>query len=174
LQIQFQFIRQFDKPRSCPLENSPQPFRLFESELWLPKPRADVFQFFSEAQNLQTLTPDWLNFEILTPSPVKMEAGALIEYRIRVRGIPFRWKTRIEAWNPPESFVDVQLGGPYRLWHHTHTFIERDGGTLCRDSVRYWPKGGRLMDWLFVRRDVKTIFNYRAAKLREIFGSAGR
>lgn len=140
-----------------------------QTELWLPRPRAEVFQFFSDVQNLETITPPWLNFEVLTPKPVAIKAGALIDYGIRVHGIPISWRTEITAWQPPHFFVDVQVRGPYTLWHHTHTFEELDGGTLCRDDVRYRPRGGALMNWLFVRRDIERIFKYRQQRLREIF-----
>jgi ligand-binding SRPBCC domain-containing protein len=99
-----------------------------------------------------------------------MYPGALIDYRIRVHGLPIRWRTEITAWNPPHQFVDIQLRGPYTLWHHTHTFAERDGGTLCVDDVRYRPRGGALVNWLFVRRDVERIFHYRQQRLLERFG----
>lgn len=142
---------------------------LFQAELWLPRPRDEVFDFFSNALNLQALTPPWVNFQVLTPAPIAMRAGTLIDYRIRVRGLPLRWRTEITEWDPPRRFVDVQLRGPYRLWHHTHTFAERDGGTLCLDDVRYRPVGGWLVNRLFVRRDVEAIFAYRQQQLRERF-----
>ncbi len=142
----------------------------FQTELWLPRPRGDVFPFFAEARNLETITPPWLNFEVLTPAPIALRPGALIDYRIRVHGWPLRWRTEITAWEPPHRFVDVQLRGPYTLWHHAHTFEDRDGGTLCRDDVRYRPRGGALVHWLFVRRDVQRIFAYRQRRLRELFG----
>ena len=144
---------------------------LFEAELWLPRPRSEVFPFFSEARNLEELTPPWLKFEVLTPAPIVMQRGLLIDYRIKVHGIPIRWQTEIVVWEPPERFVDTQLTGPYTLWHHLHTFTERDGGTLCRDKVRYHPRGGALMNWLFVRSDVEKIFAYRQKRLTEIFGA---
>ncbi len=138
---------------------------LFETELWLPRPRAEVFSFFADAHNLETITPPWLNFEVLTPAPIAMRPGALIDYRIRIHGVPVRWRTEISEWHPPYQFVDEQLRGPYKLWHHTHTFEERDGGTLCADRVRYWPRGGALMNRLFVRRDVGKIFQFRRQQL---------
>ncbi len=141
----------------------------FNADLWLPRPRSEVFPFFSEARNLEELTPPWLKFEVLTPSPIAMRPGTLIDYRIKVHGLPIRWRTEIIAWSPPDQFIDTQLSGPYTLWHHTHTFLERDGGTLCRDEVRYRPRGGALMNWLFVRRDVERIFAYRQKRLTEIF-----
>ena len=141
----------------------------FKAELWLPRRRDEVFPFFSEARNLELLTPPWLKFEVLTPAPIVMRPGTLIDYRIKIHGIPIRWRTEITEWDPPLRFVDVQLSGPYTLWHHIHTFIEHDGGTLCRDEVRYRPRGGALMNWLFVRGDVERIFRYRQERLLEVF-----
>lgn len=141
----------------------------FETQVWLNRPRTEVFAFFSATCNLEAITPGWLNFHVLTSEPIQIQNGTVIDYRIRVHGIPFRWRTEISEWRPPESFVDVQLRGPYRLWHHTHTFVERDGGTLCGDVVRYSPPGGALVNWLFVGRDVRKIFQFRQQRLREIF-----
>jgi hypothetical protein len=142
-----------------------------QSELWLPRPLNQVFPFFAEARNLETITPPWLKFEVLTPGPIVMRPGTLIDYRIRVHGIPISWRTEIAEWDPPHRFVDLQVRGPYTLWHHTHTFQERDGGTLCGDQVRYWPWGGALVNWLFVRRDVERIFQFRRQRLAELLGS---
>jgi ligand-binding SRPBCC domain-containing protein len=140
-----------------------------EKDLWLPSPLEEVFAFFSQARNLQTITPDWLSFEVLNEGEIPMHVGAEIRYRIRIHGIPVRWKTRISAWEPPFRFVDEQLTGPYRTWIHEHRFAAQDGGTRATDIVRYWPHGGRLMNWLFVRRDVERIFQYREQELRRIF-----
>ena len=141
---------------------------VFDSELWLPRPRAEVFGFFADAGNLESITPPWVRFKILTPKPITMRPGTLIDYQIRIRGIPIRWRTEIKEWNPPHRFVDVQLRGPYTLWHHTHTFAEHNGGTVCTDQVRYRPRGGALINWLFVRRGVERIFEYRSRQLREL------
>jgi ligand-binding SRPBCC domain-containing protein len=143
----------------------------FNAELWLPRPREEVFPFFAEARNLEQLTPPFLKFEVLTPAPIVMRSGLIIDYRLKVHGVPIRWKTEILDWEPPHRFVDTQLKGPYKLWHHTHTFEERDGGTLCRDVVLYWPLGGALMNWLFVRRDVEQIFEFRRKTLLARFGT---
>lgn len=140
-----------------------------KTELWLSRPHDEVFSFFADARNLQEITPPWLKFEVLTPAPIEMRAGTLIDYRIKVRGLPLRWRTEISEWEPPNRFVDIQLRGPYTLWHHTHTFEARDGGTLCGDLVRYRPWGGAFIDWLFVRRDVERIFQYRQERLRTLF-----
>ncbi|MCU0771566.1 MAG: SRPBCC family protein [Verrucomicrobia bacterium] len=144
---------------------------LFEATQYLPRPRSEVFDFFSDACNLEAITPPWLRFQILTPAPIRMGVGTLIDYRLRVHGLPLRWRTRIAEWNPPHGFADEQVRGPYRLWHHEHTFEEADGGTLMRDSIRYAPMGGTLINRLFVRRDVEAIFAYRERRLKELFAS---
>ncbi len=141
----------------------------FHAEQWLPRPRAEVFPFFADAANLEKLTPPFLQFHIVTPTPIEMRPGALIDYRLRIHGVPVRWRTEIVAWDPPHRFIDVQLRGPYRLWHHTHTFEERDGGTLCTDLVRYHPLGGAIVNHFFVRHDIAKIFEYRRQRLLEIF-----
>lgn len=142
----------------------------FESELWLPHPVGEVFAFFADARNLQAITPVWLNFEVLTPGPVEIEAGALIDYKLRVHGLPLRWRTRINVWEPPHRFEDEQLRGPYRQWIHEHTFAEKDGGTLAHDRVRYAVPGGALVNSLFVRRDVERIFAFRREELARRLG----
>jgi len=147
---------------------SPSDF-IFTDELWLPAPCEDIFPFFTDARNLQRITPPWLKFEVLTPEPIVMRPGTLIDYRLKVHGFPLRWRTEITEWEPPHRFVDTQLRGPYRLWHHTHSFEPRDGGTLCRDRVRYRVPGGALINALFVRRDVQRIFAFRRQKLEEIY-----
>ena len=141
----------------------------FEDELWLPRGRNEVFPFFADARNLSEITPPWVQFQVLTPAPIVMQPGALIDYRIRVHGLPIRWRTEITEWDPPHRFVDVQLRGPYTLWHHTHMFEEQDGGTLCIDKVNYRPRGGAIINRLFVRKDVQRIFAYRRKRLLELF-----
>jgi ligand-binding SRPBCC domain-containing protein len=142
----------------------------FRAQLWLPRPLDEVFAFFSDAHNLDRITPPWLHFHVLTPPPIPMRVGQRIDYRLRIRGIPLRWQSAITAWEPPHRFVDEQQRGPYRAWIHEHTFEEKDGGTLARDEVKYAVFGGALVNRLFVERDVKKIFEYRAGKLGEIFG----
>jgi ligand-binding SRPBCC domain-containing protein len=139
--------------------------KVFHSEIWVPKPPREVFDFFADARNLQSITPPWLDFSILTPAPILMRAGTLIDYRLKLHGFPIRWQTQITAWEPPHRFVDEQRRGPYRLWIHEHRFEARDGGTLVSDFVRYEAPGGRLVEWLFVRRDVERIFQFRREKL---------
>lgn len=146
-------------------------------ELWIPQPVEAVFDFFSRAENLGRITPEWLNFQMLTPATVEMKAGTLLDYRLRVHGIPVRWRTRIVEWDPPHGFVDVQERGPYKLWHHTHRFVASGSGTTMTDDVRYaLPFGilGALVNWLQVRRDVNQIFDYRTEQIRWILpGSRG-
>ena len=144
---------------------------VLERESTVTCPLAQVFDFFSRAEKLETLTPRWLHFRIVTPQPVTMRQGATIAYQLRVRGIPVRWLTEIELWRPPYEFVDVQLKGPYRLWHHTHRFEECDGGTRIVDIVRYaLPFGplGRLVHRLQVARDLAKIFDYREQRVRSL------
>ena len=143
---------------------------VLESEVWLPQPLAVIFPFFADARNLEAITPSFLRFAMITPGPVEMRVGARIDYRLRVHGIPLRWRSEITVWEPPYRFVDEQLSGPYRQWKHTHTFEEREGGTLCRDHVVYSVPGGALINWLLVRRDVESIFAYRQDALRKRFG----
>ena len=139
---------------------------------WVPRPIGAVFGFHADAGNLQELTPPWLDFRTLTPQPIEMRAGAVIEYRIRLRGVSMRWLTEITEWAPQDHFVDVQRRGPYRLWEHRHEFEEKNGGTEIRDDVRYAvPFGWAVHAWL-VAPDVRRIFAYRHAKLLERFGGS--
>ncbi len=128
---------------------------------------ADVFPFFADARNLEALTPPLLHFRVITPAPIAMHAGTLIQYRLRVHGVPVSWKTLIQEWTPDRGFVDVQLSGPYALWHHTHEFEPLDGGrTRMTDTVRYaigFGPLGALAHRVLVRRDVEAIFDHRAA-----------
>ena len=143
-----------------------------ERQQFVPRPRDEVFGFFSDAQNLGMLTPAFLNFRILTPLPLDMRSGILIDYQIRLGGIPMRWRTRIETFEAPVRFVDVQLAGPYRTWRHVHEFQDAPGGTLVTDRVDYaLPFGflGALVHRLFVRRALTRIFDYRQQRLTEIF-----
>ena len=131
-----------------------------------------MFRFFADAANLEALTPEWVGFHILTPLPVAMRVGALIQYRLRIHRLPVSWTTIITAWDPPFRFVDEQLKGPYRAWVHEHVFEDQAGGTLVKDNVGYRVWGGRLVDALFVRRDVKTIFDFRRRRLEQLFATA--
>lgn len=134
-----------------------------------------VFAFFSDAGNLDAITPSWVGFRILTPLPLAMRAGARIEYRLRLAGVPISWRTRIATWDPPRGFVDVQERGPYALWEHTHGFAPCGDGVLMHDRVRYaLPLGalGRLAHLLAVRAALAAIFDHRFDRIRERFGAA--
>ncbi len=152
---------------------------VFISTQDLPAPRDEVFAFFSDPANLEALTPPWLRFEVLTPKPLPRGEGALFDYRIRVRGLPLRWRTLIETFVPGEQFVDRQIAGPYALWHHTHRFEDLPpaadlpgGGTRMTDQVRYrlgFGIFGRIVTALWVRRDIERIFEYRRQTLDQRF-----
>jgi len=135
----------------------------------LSHPREDVFDFFSDAFQLEQITPPWLHFRISTAAPIALQKGCLIDYRIRLHGIPISWQTEISSWDPPYSFTDRQLRGPYLLWEHLHTFEEVEGGTMTMDSVRYRPLGGRLANWLIVEKDLRRIFEFRRRRMLELF-----
>ncbi len=143
---------------------------LLERRLFLPRSPEEVFPFFADARNLEAITPPWLEFRILTPDPIEMRAGARIDYRLRLHGIPLRWRTEITVWEPPHRFVDEQIRGPYRRWVHEHTFTECPGGCEMRDRVRYAVPGGRWVHALFVKKEVGRIFDHRSRFLERQFG----
>ena len=137
----------------------------------LELPVERVFEFYAQARNLETLMPPWMGFAVITPGPIQMRPGALIDYRLKLHGVSVRWRTRIEVWEPPVRFVDVQVRGPYARWEHTHTF-ERDGehAVVISDRVRYaLPLGplGQIAHAAFVRRDLKRVFDYREHAVAE-------
>ncbi|MGE0812232.1 MAG: SRPBCC family protein [Vicinamibacterales bacterium] len=142
------------------------------ASLLVPRPLDDVFAFFAAAENLQRITPPWVDFRILTPLPIEMRPGALIDYRLKVHGIPIRWRTEITAWDPPHRFVDTQLSGPYRRWVHTHRFRAVPGGTHVEDDVVFSVPGGWPIERLFVRRDLTAIFTHRQRAILDAFGAA--
>jgi len=135
----------------------------------------EAFGFFGDARNLEAITPPLLRFTVITPAPIPMAVGTLIEYRLRVHGLPIRWQTLIQEWVPGERFVDVQLRGPYALWHHTHTFEALPGDrTLMRDIVRYaigFGPLGQVAHRAFVARDVAAIFDHRARALEPLLAA---
>jgi len=140
----------------------------------ISKPVEQVFSFFADVENLDRITPRWMRFRIRTPAPVAMHAGARIEYTIRWRGLPIRWLTEIEEWLPGKRFVDRQVRGPYRLWHHTHSFKAAGDKTIMEDVVRYaLPLGpiGRIAHAVLVRRDLERIFDFRASRIQELMGT---
>lgn len=151
-------------------------------EQTLPGSPDTVFPFFATARNLEAITPPWLGFRVLTPEPIEMAPGTLIDYRLRLHGIPLRWKTRIAEWEPGARFVDEQLSGPYALWHHTHEFSPAPADaagrerTRMRDTVRYaLPLGpfGELAHRILVRRDLDRIFGFRADEVARRLSAGG-
>ncbi len=151
---------------------------VLKREQRLPGPPEAVFAFFADARNLEAITPPLLRFRVLTPDPIVMGVGTFLQYRLRLHGIPVMWNTTIQQWDPPHGFVDVQVRGPYRLWHHTHAF-EHDGsgGTVMRDTVCYaigFGALGELAHRLLVRRDVEAIFDFRADALGAAEGAPAR
>ena len=147
---------------------------LFLAHQDLARPRPEVFAFFADPSNLEALTPPWLHFEVLTPTPLPRGEHAVFEYRLRVRGLPIRWRTLIEVYEEGARFVDRQIAGPYALWHHTHCFEDLPGGgTRVIDRVRYkvgWGLIGRLVTAIWVRKDIERIFAYRKKALAARFG----
>ena len=139
-----------------------------KTEQKIEKSQDELFNFFSDAHNLAEITPPWLHFHVLTPTPIEMKVGTLIDYRLKLRGIPIRWQSEITIWNPPYAFVDEQRRGPYHCWIHAHTFVPIPDGTLVRDEVEYAVLGGRFVQKLFVGPDIEKIFAYRSAKLQEL------
>lgn len=127
----------------------------------------ETFAFFADPHNLQAITPPWLHFRILA-APDRLERGSLLRYRLRLYGVPVWWLTEIVTWSPPRGFVDRQLRGPYLLWEHTHRFTPVAAGTEIYDNVRYRVPGGPLAPLRLVHRLVDEIFDYRAARLREL------
>ncbi len=147
-----------------------------EREQVIDRPRAEVFELFADAANLERITPRFLHFRITTPQPIVMGEGTLIDYRLSLFGLPFGWRTRIDRFEPTRCFVDSSVKGPYRLWEHTHTFSDVPGGTRMTDHVRYaLPLGvlGVLAHGLVVRRTLARIFDYRARSIAEIFPGHG-
>ena len=150
------------------------PGQEFQTEQWVPKPIDTVFNFFRNSKNLETLTPGFLNFKILSQSNGEMGEGFLLNYRLRLHGIPIHWQSKILDWNPPNRFSDKQIRGPYAYWEHSHEFFEEDGGTVIRDRVVYrlpFSPAADLLVGPFVRNDLQEIFTFRQKKIVEIFGT---
>lgn len=147
-----------------------------ERSTWLPRPLAEVFEFFADAGNLERITPPELRFRILTPRPVPMRPGALIDYRLSLFGIPFDWHTEISHWEPPHRFVDRQLRGPYRRWIHTHEFTAERGGTRMLDRVDYVLPFGTLglVAKPLVGRQLERIFDFRERTIQQLLGASSR
>lgn len=149
---------------------------VFSSEVLIHAPLDEVFDFFSKAENLQNLTPPQLHFKILTPLPIEMKPEALIEYRIKLMGVSFKWLTEITVWEPGKRFADVQRKGPYAKWEHEHTFEAEGEFTRVKDTVHYAVPGfflAPLIHALFIGKQVKGIFDYRGKAIGERFPGKG-
>ena len=148
---------------------------VLERSQQLEVPAREAFAFYADASNLEAITPPWLRFRVVTPGAIAMAPGTLIDYRLRLHGVPVSWRTRIEVWEPPRRFVDVQLSGPYALWEHEHRLLPRgDEAVEIRDRVRYaLPLGplGALAHALLVRRDLARIFDFRQTAVAERLGA---
>jgi ligand-binding SRPBCC domain-containing protein len=146
----------------------------FVRKQYIPRPLEEVFAFFAKPENLSLLTPRELGFQIITPSPIEMRRGALIDYTIRLFGLRKRWTTRITSFHPPYQFVDEQLRGPYASWHHTHLFTASGQGTLITDTIEYSLAYGWLGEAahnLVVQKQLEGIFRYRELAIERIFGT---
>lgn len=142
-----------------------------EREQWLPREPEEMYSFFSRPENLQLITPSWLDFRMVT-APKALAVGSLIRYRLRWHGVPIRWTTEISEWNPPHGFVDRAVSGPYALWNHEHWFEAKGGGTMMRDRVSYGlPLGwaGMVAHWLLLKRDMERLFSFRTEAMRRLF-----
>jgi ligand-binding SRPBCC domain-containing protein len=152
------------------VERKMHTYRL-EREQWLPKALDEVFHFFSRPENLRMIMPPWVDFRRVE-APEALAAGSLIHYRLRWHGLPIRWTTEISEWNPPHGFVDREISGPYAVWNHEHWFAAHGNGTTMRDRVTYaLPLGwaGRMAHWGVVKRDLETMFDFRAEAMRRLF-----
>ena len=141
-------------------------------KVFISEPLEAVLPFLADATNLQQITLPWLNFQVVTPKPIEMKPRQMIDYRIRVRGLTMKWRSEITVWEPAYRFVDKQIRGLHKVWHHEHIFTEQDGETICEDKVDYAVPGGALINRFFVEPDVRRIFEYRRSRMREIFGVA--
>ena len=148
--------------------------QILERTQWVPAGIDETFAFFADAANLESITPPWLHFRILTPLPIAMHVGALIEYQLRLHGLPVHWRTRISDWQPGVAFVDEQLRGPYAKWVHMHTFKPERGGTWLGDRIEYalpLDPLSRRVHPLYVRPLVERSFDHRRVVIRERFGA---
>ena len=144
----------------------------FETQTILNKPIHEVFPFFANAENLDKVTPPWLKFEILTPLPIEMKVGIQVDYRLRLHGLPIRWRSEITEWDPPHKFTDIQIKGPYRFWKHEHLFSAESDRTRMIDQVEYSIPGwifSPIVHSLFVNHDIEKIFAYREKTFQNIF-----
>ena len=139
---------------------------------FIPQPIDKVFAFFARPENLECITPKNLKFSIKTLSPIRMETGQIIDYNIKIKGFPLRWRSLISSYDPPYRFIDEQIRGPYSKWHHTHTFTKENGGTKIDDQIEYsLPFGllGRITHSIWIKKDLEKIFEYRSKTIEKVF-----
>ncbi len=148
------------------------PTFILTSTQWFARSPTEVFDFYADAFNLERITPPWLRFRVLTPSPIVLAVGVEIDYWLRLHCVPLRWTSRIAVWEPDSRFVDEQIHGPYHRWYHEHVFVSQNGGTLVQDRVEYAVPGGYLVHRILVRNDLRRIFTYRQEKLAVILGAS--
>lgn len=145
----------------------------FECRLWLPAPRSEVFAYFADARNLDPMTPSWFQLTILAPEPpIVMARGTTIDYRMRWRGLPMRWRSEVTVWEPERRFTYEQRRGPYRAFVHEHEYSDADGGTRVVDRVDYSTWLGRWVEERWVARDLNRIFEHRNAYVRGLFAGS--
>jgi ligand-binding SRPBCC domain-containing protein len=145
---------------------------VYNQVTYINRPLSEVFEFFSKAENLNKLTPPILEFKIITPLPIKMEKGTFIDYKIKLNGISFKWKTQITAWENNRRFIDTQIKGPYKIWIHEHLFEEENGQVKMTDTVQYLSPGWFLepiINKLYISKKVEEIFAYRTIELDKLF-----
>ena len=145
---------------------------VYNQVTYINRPLSEVFEFFSKAENLNKLTPPILEFKIITPLPIKMEKGTFIDYKIKLNGISFKWKTQITAWENNHRFIDTQIKGPYKIWIHEHLFEEENGQVKMTDTVQYLSPGWFLepiINKLYISKKVEEIFAYRTIELDKLF-----
>jgi len=151
---------------------NPLPIRKLKRTILIPAPIERVFDFFSLADNLNLIIPPWLKFQILTPGPIRMELNTVIDFALKIYGIPVQWRSEITEWHPPGSFTDKQIKGPYAIWEHKHSFFAKDNGTIMEDTVIYSVPGfifEPVVNVLMVGWRLKKIFDFREEKILELF-----
>lgn len=153
------------------IEKHPERGFVLTTRQFVNRTREEVFAFFSDASQLGRITPPFLKFKIQTPLPIELKKGALIDYSLTLRFLPIRWRTEISAWDAPNRFVDRQLKGPYKLWHHEHTFEAVENGTMVHDCVHYVVPGGAIVHRLLVKKDLIRIFEYRRSQIEAILNN---
>ena len=164
--------KQGDQPIVHIIRNASEGHTTLQCAQWVPRPLEEVFSFFADAANLERITPPFLRFHVRAMSTPAIQHGTEISYRLRLHGLPIAWTSRIEEWEPPYRFTDVQIRGPFRLWHHHHEFASEPWGTCLRDTVHYrapfaWIQ--RILRLSWVDRDLERIFRYRQQIIERLF-----